>query len=269
MGRHQIHTTTTVAVLACALLLTAWTAPAPAQESNEKAAREMVEGVLRNTEKSRTGDLGAWSRGVIKRALKRTGENTSQTPAPLPAEAQADRLAGSLSTPARGPEVIVFMSLSVPEASWREWSLEAARAGVPLVLRGLVPEGLKATVKRVGALLAEGAGAAIDPRPFRLFGIEVIPAVAVVPGRCPRLVRAVAAQRTRRRPMTASGGTSAWKRHSGSLPRKAGQGARRHAVISQSSEEILHEAETMDEGRRPGPRAPRTPVGRQRPCRRP
>ena len=185
MGRHQIHTTTTVAVLACALLLTAWPAQAPAQESNEKAAREMVEGVLRNTEKSRTGDLGAWSRGVIKRALKRTGENTSQTPAPLPAEAQADRLAGSLSTPARGPEVIVFMSLSVPEASWREWSLEAARAGVPLVLRGLVPEGLKATVKRVGALLAEGAGAAIDPRPFRLFGIEVIPAVAVVPGGVP------------------------------------------------------------------------------------
>ena len=48
-----------------------------------------------------------------------------------------------------------------------------------------MPEGLKATVKRVGALLAEGAGAAIDPRPFRLFGIEVIPAVAVVPGGVP------------------------------------------------------------------------------------
>ena len=110
MGCKVIHKT--VMALSCTLLLTAWTAPAPAQESNEKAAREMVEGVLRNTEKSRTGDLGAWSRGVIKRALKRTGENTSQTPAPLPAEAQADRLAGSLSTPARGPEVIVFMSLS-------------------------------------------------------------------------------------------------------------------------------------------------------------
>ena len=183
MGCKVIHKT--VMALSCTLLLTAWTAPAHAQESNEKAAREMVEGVLRNTEKSRTGDLGAWSRGVIKRALKRTGENTSQTPAPLPAEAQADRLAGSLSTPARGPEVIVFMSLAVPEASWREWSLEAARAGVTLVLRGLAPGGLKATVKRVGALLAEGAGAAIDPRPFRLFGIEVIPAVAVVPGGVP------------------------------------------------------------------------------------
>ena len=185
MGCKVIHKT--VMALSCTLLLTAWTAPAPAQESNEKAAREMVEGVLRKTEKSRTGDLGAWSRGVIKRALKRTGENTSQTPAPLPAEAQADRLAGSLSTPARGPEVIVFMSLSVPEASWREWSLEAARAGVPLVLRGLAPEGLKATVKRVGALLAEGAGAAIDPRPVPALRYRGYPRRRRGPGRCPAL----------------------------------------------------------------------------------
>ena len=66
--------------------------------------------------------------------------------------------------------------------------MEAARAGVPLVLRGLVPEGLKATARRVGAFLAEGAGAAIDPLLFRLFDIEVIPAVAVVPGGVPPCV---------------------------------------------------------------------------------
>ena len=55
----------------------------------------------------------------------------------------------------------------------------------PLVLRGLGSQGLKATVKRIGAYLAEGAGAAIDPRLFRLFGITAIPAVAVVPGGVP------------------------------------------------------------------------------------
>ena len=107
------------------------------------------------------------------------------TPDPLPGEGQAGHLASSFLTRPHGPEVIVFMSLAVPEASWREWSLEAARAGVPLVLRGLVPEGLKATARRVGAFLAEGAGAAIDPLLFRLFDIEVIPAVAVVPGGVP------------------------------------------------------------------------------------
>ena len=185
MGRHQIHTTTTVAVLACALLLTAWTAPAPAQESHEKAAREIVEGVLRKTKKSRAGDLSAWSRSVIKRALERAGKNAAETTDPLPAEGQAGHLASSFLARPHGPEVIVFMSLSAPAASWSEWSLEAARAGVPLVLRGLGSQGLKATVKRIGAYLAEGAGAAIDPRLFRLFGITAIPAVAVVPGGVP------------------------------------------------------------------------------------
>ena len=183
MGCKVIHKT--VMALSCTLLFAAWTAPAPAQESNEKAAREMVEGILRKTEKSHTGDLGAWSRSVIERALERAGESALGTPDPLPGEGQAGHLASSFLTRPHGPEVIVFMSLAVPEASWREWSLEAARAGVPLVLRGLAPEGLKATARRVGAFLAEGAGAAIDPLLFRLFDIEVIPAVAVVPGGVP------------------------------------------------------------------------------------
>lgn len=77
------------------------------------------------------------------------------------------------------------MSLSVPGASLRQWSLEAARIGAPLVLRGVGPQGLRATVKRVGAHLAEGAGAAIDPRLFRLFEVKAVPAVAVVPGGVP------------------------------------------------------------------------------------
>ncbi len=183
MGCKVIHKT--VMALSCTLLLTAWATPVPAQESNEKAAREMVEGVLRKTKKSPAGDLSAWSRSVIKRALRRAGENPSQTPIPLPAEGHAGRVADGLTTRPRGSEVIVFMSLSAPAASRREWSLEAARIGAPLVLRGLGPQGLKATVKRIGAYLAEGAGAAIDPRLFRLFGITAIPAVAVVPGGVP------------------------------------------------------------------------------------
>ena len=148
----------------------------------------MVEGVLRKTKKSRADDLSAWSRSVIKRALERAGENAAETTDPLPAEGQAGHLASSFLARPHGPEVIVFMSLSAPAASLREWSLEAARAGAPLVLRGLGPQGLKATARRVGAFLARGAGAAIDPRLFRLFGITAIPAVAVVPGGVPPCV---------------------------------------------------------------------------------
>ena len=50
------------------------------------------------------------------------------------------------------------------------------------MLRGFGPEGLQATVKRIGPYLGRKGGAAIDPRLFRLFGITAIPAVAVVPG---------------------------------------------------------------------------------------
>ena len=162
-----------------------WPLRLSAQERGEKAARELVEGVLRKTDESPAVDLGAWSRSVLERALGRARKNAPGTPTPLPAEDQSGRLAGRLSEPPRGPEIIVFMSLSVPGASLRQWSLEAARIGAPLVLRGVARGGLKATVKRVGAHLAEGAGAAIDPRLFRLFEVKAVPAVAVVPGGVP------------------------------------------------------------------------------------
>ena len=175
----------TVMALFCSIFLAAWTAPVLAQEKAEKAARELAEKALRNTKKSPLANLGSWSRSVLERALERTGKNTPETPTPLPAESRAGSLAENLSKPPRGPEVIVFMSLSVPTTAWREWSGEAVRIGAPLLLRGVVQGGLRATVKQTGGQLAEGGGAAIDPRLFRLFGIDAVPAVVVVPGGIP------------------------------------------------------------------------------------
>ncbi len=187
MGKHSIHQTITVALalLSCALFYLGWAAPADSQEKPLEAAKEIVEHVLGNEEKSPPGDLGSWSRSVLERALGRARKNAPETSTPLPTEDQAGRLAGRLSEPPRGPEIIVFMSLSVPGASLRQWSREAARIGAPLVLRGVARGGLKATVKHIGAHLAEGAGAAIDPRLFRLFEVKAVPAVAVVPGGVP------------------------------------------------------------------------------------
>ena len=175
----------TVMALVCAFLLAAWNTPALAQETSEDTARDMVERALRNTKKFPPANLGSWSRAVLERALGRARKNAPETPAPLPAEGRAGSLAENLSTPPHGPEVIVFMSLSVPAAAWQGWSMEAARIGAPLVLRGVTKGGLRATVKRVGAHLAEGAGAAIDPRLFRLFEVTTVPAVVVVPGGVP------------------------------------------------------------------------------------
>ena len=158
------------------------------------AARNLAAEVMRE---AGNGDLGAWTRDVIERALERAGEAASKTArstetgpgassAPLPAERHATSIGEGLAGHSNSGELLVFMSLSVPVASWRQWAREAAQADVPLVLRGVGPEGFRATVKAVGKRLGgAAAGVAIDPRLFRLFGVERVPAVVVVPDGVP------------------------------------------------------------------------------------
>lgn len=152
------------------------------------------------------GDLEDWTRSVIADALRRAGssaetsasagaERTAAAGGPLPAERHAAQAAERLGArqgvhglPARQgtAEVLVFLSLAVPEASWAQWAAEAARAGAPLVLRGVSPAGLRATVSEVGRRLGgHPAGVAVDPRLFRLFGVERVPVVVAVPGGVP------------------------------------------------------------------------------------
>ena len=182
-----------LAGLAVLLLLGACACPVRADDAAaapDDVARDLAAEVLRG---AGDGDLGAWTRDVIERALERAGETARQSvpgrageTAPLPAERQAARIAEA--TPGRGgtAEILVFTSLSVPPASWRQWARDAARAGAPLVLRGVAEGSLRATVKRIGQRLGgHEAGVAIDPRLFRLFGIERVPAVVVVPGGVP------------------------------------------------------------------------------------
>ena len=189
----------TALVLAAVLCLAGCCRPALAQEkpldetalSPEMSARDRAAEVLR---KAGDGGLGDWTRSIIDRALKRAGETARQTvpgssgetAAPLPAERHAARTAEGLAGRGNTPEVLLFTSLSVPAASWRQWARDAARIGAPMVLRGVAAGSLRATVKRIGERLGgHDAGVAIDPRLFRLFGIERVPAVVVVPGGVP------------------------------------------------------------------------------------
>ncbi|MCY4488015.1 MAG: type-F conjugative transfer system pilin assembly protein TrbC [Deltaproteobacteria bacterium] len=183
MNRNAIRGT--VAALASVTMLAAWCGPGQAQGAPGDMARDVAEEVLRKAKRDDRRDLDGWSRSVIEDALERAGRRAFSAPAPLPAEDHARRVAGGLTTRPHGPEVIVFMSLSAPAESWRQWSREAARIGAPLVLRGLGPDGFQATVKRIGPFLDRGSGAAIDPRLFRLFDIKAVPAVAVVPDGVP------------------------------------------------------------------------------------
>ncbi len=188
----------TALVLAAALCLAGCCRPALAQEtpaSPEVSARELAAEVLR---KAGDSELGDWTRSIVDRALKRAGETARQsagqtvpgspgeTTAPLPAERHARGLGGDLGPRPNTAEILLFTSLSVPAASWRQWARDAARIGAPLVMRGVSERGLRTTVKRIGDRLGgHDAGVAIDPRLFRLFGIERVPAVVVVPGGVP------------------------------------------------------------------------------------
>ena len=177
------------------LALAIFCGPALAGEpppSPEDQARALADEVLRRAGLSEPEGLGEWTKSVIERALERAGETASETagnethPAPLPAERLAAAPgAGLAGRPSTG-EVLVFLSLAVPSASWAQWAREAARTDVPLLLRGVSPDGFKATVGEIGGRLGgHAAGVAIDPRLFRLFGVERVPAVVVVPGGMP------------------------------------------------------------------------------------
>ncbi len=182
-----------VAGFVCLFLLSACACPARADDtpaSPESQARDLAAEVLR---KAGDGDLGAWTRSIVERALERAGETARQTvpgrsgeTSPLPAERHAASLAGATTGRAGTAEILIFTSLSVPAASWRQWAREAARTGAPLVLRGVGEGSLPDTAKRIGERLGGAeAGVAIDPRLFRLFGVTRVPAVVVVPGGVP------------------------------------------------------------------------------------
>ena len=176
--------------LACALLVASCCRPALADEGPDADVAGLVDEVLRKAGGNDGDSLGSWTRSILGRALDRAGETVRQTipgsTAPLPAERHAGSLSGNAAGRAGSAEVLIFTSLSVPAASWRQWARDAAATGTPLVLRGVGAGGLPETAKRIGDRLGGAeAGVAIDPRRFRLFGVERVPAVAVVPGGVP------------------------------------------------------------------------------------
>ena len=182
----------TAVLLTALLLLGACACPARAGEmpaaGPEADASRLVEEVMR---KAGDGDLGEWTRSIMDRALERADEAARQSvpessgePAlPFPAERHVDALATPRPASA---EVLIFTSLSVPAASWRQWACDSAAIGAPLVLRGVADGSLRKTAKHIRDRLGGAeAGIAIDPRLFRLFGIVRVPAVVVVPGGVP------------------------------------------------------------------------------------
>ena len=188
MNKTQIITTAAMCCAWCVSAIGQQSTPDVERTDAEADAQALVDAVLGESVNDMLAEeheaLAAWAQTVIEQALSSSSE---PGPALVPGGPTASAVAQSFGgNRANTAEVLVFMSLSVPEPSWRQWSREAARIGAPMVLRGVAEGGLTATVNRIAARHAEdSAGAGIDPRLFRLFRIGWVPAVAVIPGGVP------------------------------------------------------------------------------------
>ena len=83
--------------------------------------------------------------------------------------------------PALQPSVIIFVSFSMPKESIKGWVREGEIIHAPVVLRGLVNNSFKDTIKKVNELIQDNhGGVQIDPTLFQRFNVNKVPAVVVV-----------------------------------------------------------------------------------------
>jgi conjugal transfer pilus assembly protein TrbC len=79
-----------------------------------------------------------------------------------------------------GSKIIFFISFSMPEESLKEWISESKKLNVPIVIRGLVDNSFKETIRRISSLIKNNRGGIqIDPKAFKRFKIDKVPAVVV------------------------------------------------------------------------------------------
>jgi conjugal transfer pilus assembly protein TrbC len=76
--------------------------------------------------------------------------------------------------------VIIFISFSMPAVSIKGWLNEANKIHAPVVIRGLVNNSFKDTLKRMQELTSDNQGGVqLDPTLFRRFQVKQVPAVVI------------------------------------------------------------------------------------------
>ena len=128
-------------------------------------------------------------------AYKRQALDASQKIQALVKEESLSPLLG-MQKPTRNPDqapkgVMVFVSLTMPDTALKQLLTQSEHLGIPLVIRGVLPEGFPATAKRIESLIRSPnqapiqSGFSISPDWFKQFDITKVPAfVSVKPGRC-------------------------------------------------------------------------------------
>ena len=143
------------------------------------SARERAE---RLTSEATSSAEAAQAHGARYRAQARPASKPDPT-TPFDFDAMvAD--AGTMATEGMGeaPRFIAFASTAMPPAALRQMIDDVTRAGGVVVFRGLPQNSAKALTAALARVAREGEqldGVGIDPRLFRAFSVEAVPAYVV------------------------------------------------------------------------------------------
>src|SRR6516162_4759749 len=76
--------------------------------------------------------------------------------------------------------ILIFVSFSMSDASLKAWMRQAEIIQAPVIIRGLINNSFKDTIKKMATLTRDNQGGVeIDPTLFRRFKIKYVPAVVV------------------------------------------------------------------------------------------
>lgn len=82
--------------------------------------------------------------------------------------------------PKNASPIMIFVSFSMPKDSLKGWMDEAKRIHAPVIIRGLIHNSFKETIKKVSELTENNKGGLqLNPILFEQYGIEKVPAVVV------------------------------------------------------------------------------------------
>lgn len=126
-------------------------------------------------------------------ALLSEASRQAQSSQPMASALQTLGLNQLPTTPGLPPasDVFVFTSLALPKTMFNQLVVSSYRAQVPLLIRGILKGGMRPTIEALSKRMMDDkhqsllGGVSIDPRRFKQFGIQHVPAFVVVKqGKC-------------------------------------------------------------------------------------
>lgn len=122
-------------------------------------------------------------------AQKKLSEADTQRARAWVKQMYINKISKDLNPPEKNAsKAYIFISFSMPELSLSQWLIQAARYHIPVLVRGLYKNSFKQTRQKISQLMSHTKeytensskmSLAIDPRPFKQFGITHVPAIII------------------------------------------------------------------------------------------